>query len=449
MGKSYWWLLGGAAVVLLGLLLWWQGQPGPEPEEAPVAEAEVKPATEPAPEPEVKPESEPTVTKAEAPAPVFDVVRVSPDGQTVIAGHAEPGQTVEVLLDGAVIGSSVAGSDGAFATVLEVPPSGEARELVLRVPSDVGGETVVALAPGGQTAAQGASGDEAASQAPAVTSIGQTEGEAQAEAQGAGAEATTAVNTQSAAQMATTETGAEGTASVEAASSGALTTTTVAAPAATEMAGSTEAPPAEAPAEGARLEPSKFAVSSPVIILPQKDTETAPVLVKPEAEDVKLLQPAAIEPGTGIALDRITYSSHGDLIAAGRGEPGTVVRVYVNAEFLTEVRCNEGGRWRVEIGSDVAAKAQLLRFDAIDATGKVVRRLETPFEYSPSTATHEVRERKIEVQSGDYLWKFAEQYYGQGWRYSVIFSANSALIRDPDLIYPGQVFTIPELVNSQ
>jgi len=79
----------------------------------------------------------------------------------------------------------------------------------------------------------------------------------------------------------------------------------------------------------------------------------------------------------------------------------------------------------------------------------VLSRLETPFDYSPVASVQEVRERKIVVQRGDYLWKFAQQYYGAGLRYSVIYSANSELIRDPNLIYPGQVFTVPELVNSQ
>ena len=46
------------------------------------------------------------------------------------------------------------------------------------------------------------------------------------------------------------------------------------------------------------------------------------------------------------------------------------------------------------------------------------------------------------------LWRIAEQYYGAGIRYSVIYGANSKLIRDPDLIYPGQVFVVPELIDA-
>jgi hypothetical protein len=186
-----------------------------------------------------------------------------------------------------------------------------------------------------------------------------------------------------------------------------------------------------------------------VIILPPEGAEQAPLLVKPESEGVTLMQPAAAEPAAGIVLDRLTYSEQGDLVAAGRGRPGSIIRIYSNAVFLKEIRCDNDGQWQVQIAADIAASALLLRFDEVDAEGKVLSRLETPFEYSPQAATHELRARKIVVQKGDYLWKFAEQYYGKGWRYSIIFSANADLIRDPDLIYPGQIFTVPELVDSE
>jgi nucleoid-associated protein YgaU len=199
----------------------------------------------------------------------------------------------------------------------------------------------------------------------------------------------------------------------------------------------------------AEPEISRFAVSAPVIILPPEGAEQAPLLVKPDSEGVTLLQPAAAEPAAGILLDRLTYSDQGDLVAAGRGRPGSIIRIYANAVLLKQTRCDDEGRWQVEIASYVATSALLLRFDEVDADGQVLSRVETPFEYSPLVTAHELRARRIVVQKGDYLWKFAEQYYGKGWRYSVIFSANAALIRDPDLIYPGQIFTVPDLVDSQ
>ncbi|MCG6858231.1 MAG: peptidoglycan-binding protein LysM [Salaquimonas sp.] len=51
------------------------------------------------------------------------------------------------------------------------------------------------------------------------------------------------------------------------------------------------------------------------------------------------------------------------------------------------------------------------------------------------------------VQKGDNLWKIAEHQYGKGKgaKYPVIFEANKPMLKDPDLIYPGQVLRIPPL----
>ena len=47
------------------------------------------------------------------------------------------------------------------------------------------------------------------------------------------------------------------------------------------------------------------------------------------------------------------------------------------------------------------------------------------------------------IRRGDNLWTIARRVYGEGIRYTQIFEANADQIRDPDLIYPGQVFDLP------
>ena len=47
------------------------------------------------------------------------------------------------------------------------------------------------------------------------------------------------------------------------------------------------------------------------------------------------------------------------------------------------------------------------------------------------------------VQSGDTLWKIAEEEYGEGKDYQKIFEANRKLLKSPDHILPGQELTIP------
>lgn len=50
----------------------------------------------------------------------------------------------------------------------------------------------------------------------------------------------------------------------------------------------------------------------------------------------------------------------------------------------------------------------------------------------------------ITVQPGHTLWAISRQRYGAGELYVVIYRANRSQIRDPDLIYPGQIFTLPD-----
>ena len=90
----------------------------------------------------------------------------------------------------------------------------------------------------------------------------------------------------------------------------------------------------------------------------------------------------------------------------------------------------------------VAAGLHALRVDRVDGAGKVVARVETPFARSTVLASLD-QETFIVVQPGNSLWRIARRSYGQGVRYTVIYKANETQIRDPDLIYPGQIFVVP------
>jgi nucleoid-associated protein YgaU len=47
------------------------------------------------------------------------------------------------------------------------------------------------------------------------------------------------------------------------------------------------------------------------------------------------------------------------------------------------------------------------------------------------------------IERGDSLWELARRNYGRGTDFEAIYQANRDQIRNPDLIYPGQVFVIP------
>ena len=61
---------------------------------------------------------------------------------------------------------------------------------------------------------------------------------------------------------------------------------------------------------------------------------------------------------------------------------------------------------------------------------------------APQTNPAVTENKTHTVQSGDTLWGIAKKYYGNGDQYTKIVSANPG-IKNPNLIYPGQIFTIP------
>ena len=63
-----------------------------------------------------------------------------------------------------------------------------------------------------------------------------------------------------------------------------------------------------------------------------------------------------------------------------------------------------------------------------------------PAESSPAPKS---TARTYTVVKGDCLWNIAKKFYGNGSQYPKIFNANKDKIKNPNLIYPGQVLTIP------
>ncbi|MEO0990448.1 MAG: LysM peptidoglycan-binding domain-containing protein, partial [Pseudomonadota bacterium] len=178
----------------------------------------------------------------------------------------------------------------------------------------------------------------------------------------------------------------------------------------------------------------------------------APGIILVDQSGASLLQ-APGSPGPEIAdnvvIDTISYDTAGDVALAGRGSlPGGFIRVYIDNRPITTGRIQEDGSWRTAL-PEVDSGVYTLRVDEVDAEGAVTSRIETPFkredEQVLAAALAEVGQDEgltlVTVQRGFTLWGIATENYDDGFQYVRIYEANREQIRDPDLIYPGQVFT--------
>ncbi len=161
------------------------------------------------------------------------------------------------------------------------------------------------------------------------------------------------------------------------------------------------------------------------------------------APSVVLQSPSGAKSGsTALAIEVIDYDGEGHVRLSGNAHPGAHLRIYVDNRPVGETTADSHGRWSFQPKDTLAPGDYSLRVDELASGGRVARRIEVPFNRAP--AVGDLGERQIVVvQPGNSLWRIARRTYGTGVQYTLILEANKAQIRDPNLIYPGQVFTVP------
>lgn len=76
-------------------------------------------------------------------------------------------------------------------------------------------------------------------------------------------------------------------------------------------------------------------------------------------------------------------------------------------------------------------------------TQKPVAKTPAPARSAPTSPAPKQQNKTYTVVRGDCLWNIAKKFYGNGSQYTKIYNANRDKIKNPNLIYPGQVLTIP------
>ena len=381
--------------------------------------------------------------------PSFDVVRVDAEGSALVAGTAKPGAEVTLLIDGDKLADTIADSTGKFVVFADIGPVETLRELTL---SASGGGSVVQstdqvlLAPTMQTAqlaSPPARAPETVTPKTAILAapktvteaVGRTAAETRVE-QGADAAGQTDLVT--GASEATTSVLAEDVAQLPAASS----------------ATADSAQPLKVQPEVGEQRVANSAASQALgVVVETAQTLKAPTVIISTSEGLKVLQSGsskAPEVLTSVALDVISYSAQGEVQLAGRAPSDGLVRVYLDNQPVTDAPIKQDGTWSLDM-PQVDTGIYTLRLDEVGADGAVTSRIETPFKReSKAVLLAEVNAdgvlpaSAVTVQKGSTLWAISRSRYGRGILYARIFEANRDRIRDPDLIYPGQIFKLPD-----
>ena len=178
------------------------------------------------------------------------------------------------------------------------------------------------------------------------------------------------------------------------------------------------------------------------LLAPREGAGRSTVLQVPSVEPAPA--PSTNPEGQALNLDTVDYDAAGNVVFGGRSPPGESVQVYVDNQPVGRAESSVAGDWTVTPQEPVDPGVHTLRVDQISPGGRVVARLEVPF-VRADLSLQLPNEGRVIVQPGNSLWRIARRSYGQGVRFTVIYQANRDQIRDPSMIYPGQVFIVPQV----
>ena len=381
---------------------------------------------------------DPATGAPETAAPSFDTFRLDPDGAAVLAGRGAPGKTVAIMLGEERIDTLTADAQGNFVALLTLPPSDAPRTLRLVADPDgaaVSSDQTLIVAPVTVAAASAEGEPDPAAAADAALADGAGASDNAASPPGAG---------ESGLADAAGVAQADGTADATAPAPAGDTAPPDPAIALADSAAAT------APAAGTGAEDGAGDGATA-----EAGPAAAPPVLISDAAGVRVLQPAAAAPDVAdaVALDTITYDPAGEVQLAGRAGASARVQVYLDNRPLTASPVGPEGDWQIDL-PQIDTGVYTLRIDAVTDAGEVVSRIETPFRREEAATVAAVMAEDTAapgfevafrtVQPGATLWAIARERYGEGIRYVEVFEANRDLIRNPDLIYPGQVFRLPD-----
>ena len=165
----------------------------------------------------------------------------------------------------------------------------------------------------------------------------------------------------------------------------------------------------------------------------------------------RVLQGPGAGAGARLSLDLASIDSSGAVTLSGHAPPNATLQIYLDNKLLGRVVADAKGNWALSPQEHVDVGNYTLRLDELKEDGQVAMRIELPFARGAAVAEGsggvetDPAQSHVTVKKGDSLWRIARTISGRGMAYLVIYEANKDQIRDPNLIYPGQVFQVTRL----
>ena len=186
-----------------------------------------------------------------------------------------------------------------------------------------------------------------------------------------------------------------------------------------------------------------------IVVLNDSKPNVSPIVVKILSSNNEKIDFLNLEyVSDGLTLDLANISPNGILSLSGRTLSGHELNLespnLKNKKFFS----NENGHWSISFKTNKNHQDKVRIFTKIQDEVISLSFDLSKFNFESTKNSLEFKKNQIIVKEGNSLWRIARQTMGSGIFYSQIFKNNKKKIKNPDLIFPGQVFNIPILTNK-
>ena len=178
-----------------------------------------------------------------------------------------------------------------------------------------------------------------------------------------------------------------------------------------------------------------------VMSVPEQDGDILIIETARDGGTSRVLQAPTGISSIELNIETVDYDNQGRVFLSGQARTGNTIQVYLDNTFVGRSEVDSSGYWSVESSENATPGEHNIRADELDAESTVIARVEVPFRRIAPEPGMEIG--AITVVRGNSLWRIARRHYGAGVLFTLIYEANRDQIKDPDLIYPGQVFSLP------
>ena len=186
-----------------------------------------------------------------------------------------------------------------------------------------------------------------------------------------------------------------------------------------------------------------------VIVLVDREASSVPKVVRVFNSDVESVDMLNLEKiNDAITLDVLSYSPPGLIILSGRTNSNTEIEIFNASESLGKAKSNEDGIWKFIIKKNDYSNEEISLKTKINGETLILTYDHADIQRRFNKTNFQFYDDRITVEQGNSLWRIARKTLGGGIYYTEIYKNNLAKIKNPNLIYPGQVFNIPTKRNK-